>query len=56
MREQFTVPYPSIDQTLDEALAFDGGPVVISDGADNPGGGAASDATFILRRKETDPS
>ena len=42
--------YPSIDDALDEALAFQGGPVVISDGADNPGGGAASDATFILQR------
>jgi microcystin degradation protein MlrC len=41
---------PSIDASLDEALAFDGGPVVLSDGADNPGGGAASDSTFILRR------
>ena len=31
------------------ARALDGGPVVISDGADNPGGGAASDATFFLQ-------
>ena len=50
MREALTVRYPSIDDALDEALAFQGGPVVISDGADNPGGGAASDATFILQR------
>ncbi|WBY03563.1 M81 family metallopeptidase [Ramlibacter tataouinensis] len=50
MREALTVRYPSIDEALDEALAFDGGPVIISDGADNPGGGAASDATFILQR------
>lgn len=50
MREALTVRYPSIDDALDEALAFHGGPVVISDGADNPGGGAASDATFILQR------
>jgi len=50
MREALNVRFPSIDQALDEALAFDGGPVVISDGADNPGGGAASDSTFILRR------
>ena len=50
MREQLAPPYPDIDQALDQALAFDGGPVVISDGADNPGGGAASDSTFILRR------
>ena len=50
MRDALTVRYPGIDEALDQALAFDGGPVVISDGADNPGGGAASDATFILRR------
>lgn len=50
MRDALAVRYPSIDEALDEALAFDGGPVIISDGADNPGGGAASDATFILRR------
>jgi microcystin degradation protein MlrC len=50
MREALTVRYPGIDAALDEALAFDGGPVVLADGADNPGGGAAGDATFILRR------
>jgi microcystin degradation protein MlrC len=50
MREQLEVRYPSIDASLAEALAFDGGPVVLADGADNPGGGAASDSTFILRR------
>jgi microcystin degradation protein MlrC len=50
MRDGLTVDYPSIDASLDEALAFDGGPVVLADGADNPGGGAASDSTFILRR------
>lgn len=50
MREDLNVRFPSIDETLDEALAFPGGPVVISDGADNPGGGAASDSTFITRR------
>jgi microcystin degradation protein MlrC len=50
MREALTVHYPGIDESLDEALAFDGGPVVLADGADNPGGGAAGDATFILRR------
>ncbi|OAK65813.1 microcystin LR degradation protein MlrC-like protein [Variovorax paradoxus] len=50
MRDGLTVNYPSIDASLDEALAFDGGPLVLADGADNPGGGAASDSTFILRR------
>ncbi|GMV45235.1 MAG: hypothetical protein AMXMBFR66_06330 [Pseudomonadota bacterium] len=50
MREQFQPPNPGIDAALDEALACADGPVVISDGADNPGGGAASDATFFLQR------
>jgi microcystin degradation protein MlrC len=50
LREQLCSPAVGVDAALDEALAFDGGPVVISDGSDNPGGGAASDATFILRR------
>ncbi len=50
MRDALAVRYPGIDAALDEALAFDGGPVVLADGADNPGGGAAGDSTFILRR------
>ena len=50
LREQLAVRSPGIDAALDEALAFEGGPVVIADGADNPGGGAASDSTFFLRR------
>lgn len=50
MREQLAPRSPGIDAALDEALAFDGGPVVLADGADNAGGGAASDSTFILRR------
>jgi microcystin degradation protein MlrC len=50
MREQLRIQQPDIDGALDEALAFAGHPVVISDGADNPGGGAAGDSTFLLRR------
>ncbi len=50
LREQLSVHYHGIDEALDEALAFDGAPVVLADGADNPGGGAAGDSTFILRR------
>ena len=50
MRGALTVRYPDINAALDEALAFGGGPAVLADGADNPGGGAASDSTFILRR------
>ncbi len=50
MRETLSIRAPGVDAAIDEALAFDGAPVVMSDGADNPGGGAASDATFILER------
>ncbi|HUP07312.1 MAG TPA: M81 family metallopeptidase [Caldimonas sp.] len=50
LREQLAMRFPGIDEALDEALAFDGGPVVLADGADNPGGGASGDSTFILRR------
>jgi len=43
---------PGIDEALDQALATPSGsgPVVIAEGADNAGGGAPSDATFVLRR------
>ncbi|TYR35461.1 M81 family metallopeptidase [Mesorhizobium microcysteis] len=50
MREDIDVPKPGIDEVLDVALAEPTGPVVIADGADNAGGGAASDSTFMLRR------
>jgi microcystin degradation protein MlrC len=50
LRESLQVKYLGIDAALDQAIAHPGGPVVISDGADNPGGGAASDSTFFLRR------
>ncbi len=50
LRHALDVPQPGIDVALDAALAFDGGPVVLADGADNPGGGAPGDATFILER------
>ena len=49
-REALDVAMPGIDEALDQALAFPGRPVVIADSADNAGGGAASDSTFILRR------
>ena len=41
---------PSIDAAIDDALASDARPIVFADGADNAGGGAPSDATFVLRR------
>ncbi|QNK69247.1 alpha/beta fold hydrolase [Variovorax sp. PAMC26660] len=49
LRHQTGVPSLSIDETLDQAMATSGGPVVIADTADNAGGGATSDSTFMLR-------
>jgi microcystin degradation protein MlrC len=50
MRDALQPDQPGIDEALDQALATPSGPVVLADGADNPGGGAAGDSTFILRR------
>ncbi len=50
MREALAITFPDVDGALDQALAQAPGPVVISDGADNPGGGAAGDSTYFLRR------
>lgn len=49
LRHRIGARAPSVDETLDEAMAMPGGPVVIADMADNAGGGATSDSTFILR-------
>ena len=50
LRHALDVPMPGIDEALDQALAFEGGPVVLADGADNPGGGSPGDSTFIRQR------
>ena len=49
-RDQLAPPYPGADEALDQALAHTEFPVVLADSADNAGGGAPSDATFILER------
>lgn len=49
-RDQLAPPYPGADEALDQALAKKEFPVVLADSADNAGGGAPSDATFILER------
>ncbi len=49
LRHQTGVHAAGVGETLDEAMAMPGGPVVIADMADNPGGGATSDSTFVLR-------
>lgn len=50
MRGQLRLDYPGVDAALDAALACAGAPVVLADSADNAGGGAPGDSTFILRR------
>jgi microcystin degradation protein MlrC len=50
LRDELATPWLGIDAALDAALAAPPGTVVIADSADNPGGGAAGDATFVLRR------
>ena len=50
LRHQVSLAPLSLDQALDKALESDRGPVVLADQADNPGGGAPSDSTFVLRR------
>ncbi|HMN83831.1 MAG TPA: M81 family metallopeptidase [Burkholderiaceae bacterium] len=49
-RDRLTPAYPGPDEAIDRALALNGGPVVLADSADNTGGGAAGDSTFVLRR------
>jgi microcystin degradation protein MlrC len=50
LREALAVRYPGVDEALDQALGAPPGTVVLADVADNAGGGAPSDSTFILRR------
>lgn len=39
---------PGVAESVEQALAFEGSPVVLADRADNAGGGAAGDSTFVL--------
>jgi microcystin degradation protein MlrC len=50
MREAVAPRFLSMDEAIDQALAIEGGPVVIADVSDNAGGGAPGDATFFLHR------
>lgn len=50
LRDTVAARLDSIDEAIDAALAGSGGPVVVADAADNPGGGAPADSTFILKR------
>ena len=49
-RDRLAPAFVGVDAALDEALAAGEGTFVLADGADNTGGGAAGDSTFVLRR------
>jgi microcystin degradation protein MlrC len=49
LRERIEAPWLPLDEALDRAIAAPEGPIVLADMADNAGGGAPSDSTFILR-------
>jgi microcystin degradation protein MlrC len=52
LRSNAAAPRLPLEAALDAALAASrpgAGPVVMADGSDNPGGGAAADSTFVLR-------
>jgi microcystin degradation protein MlrC len=49
LRGQIRVDWPSIGGALDRAEAANAAPVVLADFADNAGGGAPADSTFVLQ-------
>jgi microcystin degradation protein MlrC len=49
LRPQIEAPWLSLEAALGKALAAAEGPIVLADMADNAGGGAPSDSTFVLR-------
>jgi microcystin degradation protein MlrC len=50
MRDQFSPGFPEPDEAISRALAKNAMSVVLADSADNPGGGAGGDSTFVLQR------
>ena len=50
MRDATHTAHDTVDEAIDAALAAPRGPVVLAEVADNAGGGAPSDSTFVLRR------
>jgi microcystin degradation protein MlrC len=49
MRQEALLHATPLDEALDAALATPGGPIVLADVADNAGGGAPGDSTYVLR-------
>jgi microcystin degradation protein MlrC len=49
LRVRIEAPWLPLEEALDRAAAAPEGPIVLADMADNAGGGAPSDSTFVLR-------
>lgn len=49
LREELRISYPGIEGAIDRAAAASDGPVVLADTADNGGGGAPGDSTYVLK-------
>ena len=49
LRETGQARLASVETAVEEAMSVDSGTAIIADMSDNPGGGAASDSTFILQ-------
>ena len=50
MRAQFTFNLHTVEAAIEIANQTDGNPIVLADGADNPGGGGPCDGTTILQK------
>ena len=48
-RHDFDSNYFTVEEAMDKALAIEGGPIVINETSDNPGGGTPADGTHLLR-------
>lgn len=49
LRAAIRSPRIGARESIEQALAHEGAPVIIADTTDNPGGGAAGDSTFLLQ-------
>lgn len=49
MRFEESRPISTVDEALEQIMRADKGPLVLAEVADNPGGGAPGDATFLLQ-------
>ncbi|MBL8698311.1 MAG: M81 family metallopeptidase [Alphaproteobacteria bacterium] len=50
LRDQTHTAHDSVEKGIDFAVGANQGPIVLAEVADNAGGGAPSDSTFVLRR------